>query len=171
MERYWVWKTAGKTAKLLMMKFAYRSTFYLYYVARCKKPAEWGVKWEAKIILGRAHNARRCRHRDANGRKKPTPGGGGGGAIDLYIRETAHSVRLAFLLTGKNQGSWMTLIRHNATRFFTSCFFSWISFPQALEYTIRTASNFFKNSRRFSQFNVHHQKNFDYWIVTLRLQK
>ena len=36
-------------------------------------------------------------------------------------------------------------------------FFSWISFPQALEYTIRAVSNFFENSRRYSQLKVDHR--------------
>ncbi len=60
-------------------------------------------------------------------------------------------------------------------------FFSWISFPQAPEYTIRAVSNFFKNSRRYSQLKVHHrccwhrwqmekifnEKNFNYFVWTL----
>jgi hypothetical protein len=33
-------------------------------------------------------------------------------------------------------------------------FFSWISFPQAPEYTIRAVSNFLENSRRYSQLKV-----------------
>ncbi len=36
-------------------------------------------------------------------------------------------------------------------------FFSWISFPQAPEYTIRAVSNFFENSRRYSQLKVDHR--------------
>ncbi len=36
-------------------------------------------------------------------------------------------------------------------------FFSWISFPQAPEYTIRVVSNFFENSRRYSQLKVCHR--------------
>ena len=36
-------------------------------------------------------------------------------------------------------------------------FFSWISFPQASDHTIRAVSNFFKNSRRYSQLMVCHQ--------------
>ncbi len=36
-------------------------------------------------------------------------------------------------------------------------FFSWISFPQALEYTFRAVSNFFENSRRYSQLKVDHR--------------
>jgi len=36
-------------------------------------------------------------------------------------------------------------------------FFSWISFPQAPEYTIRAVSNFFENLRRYSQLKVDHR--------------
>ncbi len=40
------------------------------------------------------------------------------------------------------------------------CFwlFSWISFPPAPEYPIRTVSNFFENSQRYSQVKVHHRR-------------
>ncbi len=34
-------------------------------------------------------------------------------------------------------------------------FFSWFSFPQAPEYTTSVVSNFFENSRRYSQLEVH----------------
>ncbi len=40
---------------------------------------------------------------------------------------------------------------------FDFCFFSRISFPQAPEYTIRVVSNFFENSRRYSQLKVCHR--------------
>jgi hypothetical protein len=36
-------------------------------------------------------------------------------------------------------------------------FFSWISLPQAPEYTIRAVSNFFENSRRYSHLKVDHR--------------
>ncbi len=36
-------------------------------------------------------------------------------------------------------------------------FFWWISFPPAPEYCIRTVSNIFEKSRRYSQVKVHHQ--------------
>ncbi len=36
-------------------------------------------------------------------------------------------------------------------------FFSWISFPPAPEYPIRTVLNFLENSRRYSQVKVHHR--------------
>ncbi len=41
--------------------------------------------------------------------------------------------------------------------FFCFWFFSWISFPQASDYTIRAVSNFFENSRRYSQLKVCHR--------------
>ncbi len=46
---------------------------------------------------------------------------------------------------------------------FDFCFFSWISFPQAPEYTIRAISNFFGNSRRYSQLKVHHGCHWKRW--------
>ncbi len=42
-------------------------------------------------------------------------------------------------------------------------FFSWISFPPAPEYSIKTVSNFFKNSRRYSQLHVCHQCRWHRW--------
>ncbi len=65
-------------------------------------------------------------------------------------------------------------------RDFRLLFFSWISFPQAPEYTKRAVSNFFENSRRYSQLKVHHRcrwhrwqmakifklKNFNYFVWT-----
>ncbi len=36
-------------------------------------------------------------------------------------------------------------------------FFPWISFPPAPEYSIKTVSNFFENSRRYSQLKVCHR--------------
>ena len=63
---------------------------------------------------------------------------------------------------------------------FCFCFFSWISFPQASDYNIRAVSNFFENSRRYSQLKVCHrcqrhrwqmaktfkQKNFNNFVWT-----
>ncbi len=46
---------------------------------------------------------------------------------------------------------------------FNFWFFSWISFPQAPEYTIRVVSNFFKNSQRYSQLKVHHRCRWHWW--------
>jgi hypothetical protein len=47
-------------------------------------------------------------------------------------------------------------------------FFSWISFPQASEYTIGAVSNFFENSRRYSQLKVDHRYQRHQW-QTMRL--
>ncbi len=43
------------------------------------------------------------------------------------------------------------------SRDFRLIVFSWISFTQASEYTITSISNFFENSRRYSQLKVHHR--------------
>ncbi len=43
------------------------------------------------------------------------------------------------------------------SRDFRLLVFSWISFPQAPEYTIVAISNFLENSRRYSRLQVHHQ--------------
>ncbi len=65
-------------------------------------------------------------------------------------------------------------------KIFAFHFFSWISFPQAPEYTMRAVSNFFKNSLRYSQLKAHqrcrwhqwqmekifNQKNFNYFVWT-----
>ncbi len=40
---------------------------------------------------------------------------------------------------------------------FLLLFFSWISFSPAPEYPVRNVSNFFFNSRRYSQVKVHHR--------------
>ncbi len=42
-------------------------------------------------------------------------------------------------------------------------FFSWISFPQAPEYTIRAVSNFFENLRRYSQLKMDHRCRWHRW--------
>ncbi len=49
-------------------------------------------------------------------------------------------------------------------------FFSWISFPQAPEYTIRAVSIFFENSRRYSQLNVDHRCQRHRWQNCHRCQ-
>ncbi len=42
-------------------------------------------------------------------------------------------------------------------------FFSWIIFPRAPEYSIKTISNFFENSRRYSQLKVCHRCRWHQW--------
>jgi hypothetical protein len=43
--------------------------------------------------------------------------------------------------------------------------FSWISFPPAPEYSIKTVSIFFENSRRYSQIKVHHRYQRHRWQI------
>ena len=62
-------------------------------------------------------------------------------------------------MSGPPQG----LKRDSVTRFFASDFFPWIRFPQASDYTIRAVSNFFENSRRYSQLKVHHRCRWHRW--------
>ncbi len=50
-------------------------------------------------------------------------------------------------------------------------FFSWISFPQALEYTVRAVSNSFENSRRYSQLKVDHLCQRRRWQICHRCQR
>jgi hypothetical protein len=40
---------------------------------------------------------------------------------------------------------------------------TWISFPQAPDYTIRVVSNFFENSRRYSQLKMHNRYRWNRW--------
>ncbi len=49
-------------------------------------------------------------------------------------------------------------------------FFSWITFPQAPENNFRIISNFFKNSRRYSQVKVHHRCQRHRWQICRRCQ-
>ncbi len=50
-------------------------------------------------------------------------------------------------------------------------FFSWISFPQAPEYTIRAVLNFSENSRRYSQLKVDHRYQRHRWKNFHRCQR
>ncbi len=49
-------------------------------------------------------------------------------------------------------------------------FFSWITFPQAPDNNNRIISNFFKNSRRYSQVKVHHRCQRHRWQICHRCQ-
>ncbi len=52
---------------------------------------------------------------------------------------------------------FINILKGQCHEIFCFWFFSWISLPQALEYTIRAVSNFFENSRRYSQLKVDHR--------------
>ncbi len=51
----------------------------------------------------------------------------------------------------------LSALKGQCREIFCFWFFSWISFPQAPEYPIRTVLNFFENSRRYSQIKVCHR--------------
>ncbi len=55
-------------------------------------------------------------------------------------------------------------------RYFPSGFFM-NQFPRATEYPIRTVSNFFENSRRYSQVRVHHRYQRHWWQICHRSQQ
>jgi hypothetical protein len=98
---------------------------------------------------------------------------GGGGGFHPALNSTV----LRSLLGPCNNVFISSLFKGTVSRDFRLLFFSWIRFPQASEYTIRAVSNFFENSRRYSQFKVHHRcrwhrlqrdkifnhKSFNYW--------
>ncbi len=50
-------------------------------------------------------------------------------------------------------------------------FFSWTSCPQASDYTIRAVSNFFDNSRRYSQLKVCHRCRWHWWQMEKTFKK
>ncbi len=50
-----------------------------------------------------------------------------------------------------------SLLKGQCHEIFCFWFFSWISVPPAPEYSIKTDSNFFENSRRYSQLKVCHR--------------
>jgi hypothetical protein len=56
-------------------------------------------------------------------------------------------------------------IKGTVSREFLLLVFLWISFPPAPEYPIRAVSNFFENSRRYSQVKVHHRYQRHRWQI------
>ncbi len=78
-----------------------------------------------------------------------------------------------------NAGAWTSIplpeqgvcLKGQCHEIFFFWFFLWISFPSAPEYPIRTISNFFENSRRYSQVKVHHQCQRHRWPICYRCQR
>ncbi len=56
-------------------------------------------------------------------------------------------------------------IKGQCHEIFCFWFFSWFSFPPAPEYSIKTVSNFFENSRRYSRVKVHHRYQRHRWQI------
>jgi len=52
---------------------------------------------------------------------------------------------------------FIRILKGQCHEIFCFWFFSWISLPPATEYSIRTVSNFFDNSRRYSQLKACHR--------------
>ncbi len=73
-----------------------------------------------------------------------------------------------FLLTNSKPKK---VLKGQCHKIFCFWFFSWISFPQAPEYTIRAVSNFFENSRRYSQLKVDHRYQRHRWQIYHRCQR
>jgi hypothetical protein len=65
---------------------------------------------------------------------------------------------------GKLWGS-LLLLKEQCHEIFCYWFFSWIRFPPAPEYSIKTVSNFLENSRRYSQVKVHHRYRRHRWQI------
>ncbi len=68
---------------------------------------------------------------------------------------------------------WVLFLKGQCHEIFCFWFFSWISFPPAPKYSIKTVSNFFEHSRRYLQIKVCHrcqmekifnQKNFNNFV-------
>ncbi len=59
--------------------------------------------------------------------------------------------------------AFCTHLKEQCHEIFCFWFFSWISFPQASDYTIRAVLNFFENSRRYSQLKVWHRYQRHRW--------
>ncbi len=62
-------------------------------------------------------------------------------------------------------------LKRQCHEIFCFWFFSWISFPQAPEYTIKAVSNFFENLRRYLQHEVDHRYQRHRWQICHRCQR
>ncbi len=60
-------------------------------------------------------------------------------------------------LTHRTDCPGLNRLKGQCHEIFCFWFFSWISFPQASDYTIRVVSIYFENSRRYSQLKVCHR--------------
>ncbi len=63
-----------------------------------------------------------------------------------------------------------SILKGQCHEIFCFRFFSWITFPQVPDNNIRIISNFFKNSRRYSQVKVHHRCQRHRWQICHQCQ-
>jgi hypothetical protein len=87
----------------------------------------------------------------------------------FFSEHSAHS--LLFLIIVSGTKCIHMLLKGQCHEIFDFRLSTWISLPQAPEYTIRAVSNFFENSRRYSQLKVPMEKifnlkNFHYFVWT-----
>ncbi len=75
---------------------------------------------------------------------------GGGCGVSANEYSCAHGAQI-------NLGDLTPYLKGQCHEIFCFWFFSWISFPQASDYTIRAVSTFFENLRRYSQLKVCHR--------------
>ena len=69
-----------------------------------------------------------------------------------------HLIRKREGENGEGEFEWIIVcLKGQCHEIFDFWFFSWISFPQASEYTTTAISNFFENSQIYSQLKVHHR--------------
>ncbi len=80
-------------------------------------------------------------------------------------------VRMRTTVNRESKDSPGTPLKGQCHEIFCFWFFSWISFPPAPEYPIRTVLNFFENSRRYSQVKVHHRYQRHWWQICQRCQR
>ncbi len=73
--------------------------------------------------------------------------------------------KLNLPIYSKNLNRIHLLLKGQCHEIFCFWFFSWISFSQASDYTIRAVSNFFENSRRYSQLKVCHRCQRHQWQI------
>ncbi len=71
----------------------------------------------------------------------------------------------------KSKISWHCPFKGQCHEIFCFRFFSLITFPQAPKNDIRVISNFFENSRRYSQVKVHHRCQRHRWQNCRRYQR
>ncbi len=69
------------------------------------------------------------------------------------VQVEVHAVEVIWVPLSVKTVAWGVRLKR---QIFCFWFFSWISFPPAPEYPIRTVSNIFENSQRYSQVKVHH---------------
>ncbi len=88
------------------------------------------------------------------------------------VTENLTKVRLGHLGTARSSRydkvSWRweslkSVSKGQCHEIFCFWFSSWISFPPALEYSMKTISNFFENWRRYLQFKVHQRYQRHQW--------